>query len=58
MPYNSYWRKKSDKCPMLKVNGYDMEKLESDTYLGDIIASNGKNTLNIEWPKAWALSAR
>ena len=39
---------KSDKCPMLKVHGYDMEKVESDTYLGDIIASNGKNTLNIE----------
>ena len=40
--------KKSDTCPMLKVHGYDMEKVESDTYLGDIIASNGKNTLNIE----------
>ena len=35
-------------CQKLEVHGSPMEVVDSDTYLGDIIASNGKNTLNIE----------
>ena len=40
--------RKSENCPKLKVHGYEMEKVTSDTYLGDIISSDGKNRLNIE----------
>ena len=40
--------RKSENCPKLKVDGYEMEKVTSDTYLGDIISSDGKNRLNIE----------
>ena len=40
--------KRSENCPNLKVHGSDMEKVTSDTYLGDIISSDGKNKLNIE----------
>ena len=35
-------------CLELLVHGCPMEEVESDTYLGDIISSNGKNTLNID----------
>ena len=35
-------------CLGLKVHGCLMEEVKSDTYLGDILASDGKNTLNIE----------
>ena len=34
-------------CQKLEVHGSPME-VDTDTYLGDIIASNGKNTQNIE----------
>ena len=40
--------KKSNMCPKLKVHGSPMEKVTSDTYLGDIVASDGKNKTNIE----------
>ena len=40
--------KRSKVCQELKVHGYTMEKVTSDTYLGDIISSDGKNKLNIE----------
>ena len=35
-------------CQRLKVHGCLMEEVKSDTYLGDVLASDGKNTLNIE----------
>ena len=35
------------KCEDLKVHGCPMESVESEEYLGDIIATNGKNTENI-----------
>ena len=35
-------------CPELKVHGSTMESVSSDTYLGDIISSNGSNTENIK----------
>jgi hypothetical protein len=38
--------KRSENCPNLKVHWSDMEKFTSDTYLGDIISSDGKNKLN------------
>ena len=37
----------NDFCPKLKVHGSVMENVQFDTYLGDIISSDGKNTLNI-----------
>ena len=39
--------KKKAKCHQLKVHGSDMGEVDSDEYLGDIIANNGKNTQNI-----------
>ena len=35
-------------CEGLKVHGCLMKEVKNDTYLGDIISSDGKNTLNIE----------
>ena len=35
-------------CEGLKVHGCLMKEVKKDTYLGDIISSDGKNTLNIE----------
>ena len=35
-------------CNELKVHGCLMTEVRKDTYLGDIISSDGKNTLNIE----------
>ena len=35
-------------CPKLKVHGTEMESVEEDTYLGDIISGDGKNTKNIQ----------
>ena len=40
-------KRKTD-CQELKVHGFKMEKVYSDTYLGDIVTADGKNTLNIE----------
>ena len=40
--------KKCEFCPDLKIHGYRMEKVHSDTYLGDILSSDGKNKLNIK----------
>ena len=40
--------KQNSECPELKVHGYTMEQVSSDTFLGDIISSDGKNKLNIE----------
>ena len=31
-------------CRKLKVHGTEMESVEEDTYLGDIISGDGKNT--------------
>ena len=39
---------KQNECPHLKVHGCPMEKVSSDTYLGDIISNDGRNKLNIE----------
>ena len=39
--------KENQLCPTLQVHGTDMIHVSEDTYLGDIIASNGKNTKNI-----------
>jgi hypothetical protein len=35
-------------CQGLKVHGCPMKEVGNDTYLGDILSSDGKNTLNIE----------
>ena len=35
-------------CPVLKVHGTEMESVKFDTYLGDIISADGKNTRNIQ----------
>ena len=35
-------------CPQLKIHGYNMERVQEDTYLGDIIRSDGKNCTNLE----------
>ena len=35
-------------CPQLKVHGTEMESVDHDTYLGDIISVDGKNTKNIQ----------
>ena len=35
-------------CPILKVHGTEMETVDEDTYLGDIISGDGKNTKNIQ----------
>ena len=34
-------------CPELRVHGSVMENVSSDTYLGDIISSDGSNKANI-----------
>ena len=39
---------KKGTCPILKVHNTVMEEVTEDTYLGDIISSDGKNTKNIE----------
>ena len=36
-----------ESCPVLKVHGTVMESVQYDTYLGDIISADGKNTRNI-----------
>ena len=40
--------KKKMKCQDLEVHGCQMKKVENEEYLGDMIATNGKNTMNIE----------
>ena len=40
--------KDHSKCPVLQVHGTMMESVSHDTYLGDIISSDGKNTRNIK----------
>ena len=35
-------------CQELKVHGTAMESVEEDTYLGDLISSDGKNKKNVE----------
>ena len=40
--------KNHEKCSILKVHGTIMKDVESDTYLGDVISSDGKNTENIK----------
>ena len=40
--------KKSVICPDLKIHGHKMEKVFSDKYLGDILSSNGSNSLNLK----------
>ena len=34
-------------CPQLKIHGYNMEKVNQDTYLGDILSFDGRNKVNI-----------
>ena len=40
-------------CPQMKIHGYKMEKVNQDTYLGDILSSDGrkKSTLMTEFVK-------
>ena len=40
--------KESVLCPTLKIHGYDMEKVSDDKYLGDILSSDGKNSINLK----------
>ena len=40
--------KKNHLCPTLMVHGTVMEKVTEDTYLGDIISHDGKNSKNID----------
>ena len=40
--------KSTNPCPELQVHGTIMEKVSEDTYLGDIISEDGKNTKNIK----------
>ena len=35
-------------CPELYVHGSPMQYVQSETYLGDVISSDGTNTLNIK----------
>ena len=35
-------------CPSLKVHGTIMPEVTEDTYLGDILSSDGKNTKNVK----------
>ena len=35
-------------CPVLKVHGVVMEDVPFDTYLGDVISADGKNSLNLK----------
>ena len=40
--------KKSNTCPVLKVHDTVMETVDYDTYLGDVISGDGKNTRTIK----------
>ena len=40
--------KKSHSCPKLQVHDTDIEKVNSDTYLGDIVSYNGKHTETVK----------
>ena len=40
--------KVKNQCQEIKVHGFPVGKVTNDTYLGDIISSDGKNKLNIE----------
>ena len=40
--------KENGHCPILKVHGTIMPSASHDTYLGDIISSDGKNRLNLD----------
>ena len=40
--------KSNEKCIELQVHGTSMQQVQLDTYLGDVIASDGSNNKNIE----------
>ena len=40
--------KKRGMCPTLKVHGTIMPEVTEETYLGDILSSDGKNTKNVK----------
>ena len=40
--------KKKISCHPLKVHGVPMQQVDHDTYLGDLVSSDGKNTRNID----------
>ena len=40
--------KKMDMCPELKIHGYKMERVSHDKYLGDILSTDGSNSINIK----------
>ena len=46
MPCFTCW-KNSDLCPTLQVHGTTMSNVTEDTYLGDVLSSDGRNTKNI-----------
>ena len=39
---------KTSLCPQLLVHGTKMVEVDHDTYLGDIVTADGKNTMNIK----------
>ena len=51
--------KECSTCPDLKVHTSDMEKSNSEKYLGDILSNDGSNKQNIESrkTKAWAIAS-
>ena len=40
--------RKHNLCPILKVHGTVMQEVTEETYLGDIISNDGKNSKNIK----------
>ena len=40
--------KTTSECPILKIDGKEMNLVERETYLGDIVTSDGNLTENIE----------
>ena len=42
---------KNKLCPKLQVHGTQMEEVDHDTYLGDVVSGDGKNTKNVREKK-------
>ena len=50
--HNIHVGNQSLQCPELKVNGYQMNQSEAETYLGDVLEKNTKKRTNIEKRKS------
>ena len=46
--HNIHVTKRKTSCQVLKVHGFQIENVDFDTYLGDIISKDGRNSKNIE----------